>query len=156
MSGHALPAQREAREDPDYLCAHPGRVNFHADEDPHSATLGFPQQPEKQVLGTDVVVAPELLGLAKSELQGLLGPGGERWGDGGRGAAGTSSLVHLLSHHLEGIPLGRTVRSRRFPRPRGPVQAGLLSTDPVVIEKTGLFPGQDQASGMPRADTRRG
>jgi hypothetical protein len=89
-----------ARYQEHHLLAHARQVGAQANQDLRRHTLAFTDEPQQEVLGTDVVVA-QLEGLTKGELHYFFGTGRKRRRachlDPGR----PDRLLHLLAHHLE-------------------------------------------------------
>ena len=97
---------------------HLGEVGAELLEDLGGDPFALADQPEKDVLGADVVVT-ELQRLAEGQLENLLGPGGEGDVPAGRLLALADDLHDLVTHAVEVDPQGSRGRGRRRLPPRG-------------------------------------
>jgi len=132
----------------DDLLTHPRQVGAQLHQDLRGDALALADQPEKDVLGADVVVA-ELQRLAQAQLQDLLGPGRERDVAAGRAAALADDLLHLAPHRLEADP-HRLQRLGRHPLALvDEAEEDVLGADVVVVEEPRLLLGQNHDAAGP-------
>ena len=132
----------------DHLLPDPVQVGPEPDQDLCGNALAFPDEPQQDVLGTDVVVA-KLQRLAQRELKDLLGPRRERYVTRWRLLALADDLFNLLSHRFEAYP-------ERFKRLGSyalalmdEAEQDVLGADVVVVEHPGLFLCQDNNPPRP-------
>src|SRR5581483_6972302 len=122
----------------------PNAVQVRAEllEDLGGDPLALADEAEQDVLGPDVVVA-ELEGLAKRELQDLLGPRRERDVAGRSGLTLPDDLLDLLADGLEG-DVQRLERLGGDPLALvDEAEQDVLGPDVVVVEHPRLFLGED-------------
>jgi len=96
---------RAAGQELDHLLANPVEVGAELLQDLSGDPFSFPDEPEQDVLGPDVVVA-QLAGFPERELQHLLGPRRERDVTHGCRLALADDLLDLGPHGLERDPEG--------------------------------------------------
>jgi len=122
----------------DDLLAHTAEISAQLLEDLGSNAFALPDEPEKDVLGADVVVA-KLQRFTQRQLQHLLRSGRE--GDVAlrRGGARADDLLDLLANSLQGDPQGlQRLRSDTLPLGDKP-EKDVLGADVVVVEESRLF-----------------
>src|SRR5262249_31846611 len=129
----------------DHLLAYPVEVSAQLDQHLGRDTLTLPDQPQQDVLRTDVVV-PQLKRLPQTQLQHLLGPRRE-------GNMTTRSLLpladdllHLLAHTLQGDPQALQSLGGHALTLMNEAEQDVLGADVVVVEHPGLLLGQNDNS----------
>jgi hypothetical protein len=130
-----------ARQYLDHPLPHTIRVG-ESSEDLNGGALALTDEPQKEVLGTYVVVA-ELLGLAERQLEHFLRSRRERHASGLDGGSLSKGLDHTLADRFE-----RDVeRLKRTPRDAlffvDEAKQDVLGADPVVVEHPRLFLSED-------------
>ena len=131
-----------ARQQLDYLLAHPGQLGAQLDQHLGGNALALPDETQQNVLGADVVVA-ELQRLAQTQLENLLGARSERDVPRRRLLALADDLLDLAADSLQRDPQ----RLQRLGCDAfafvNKTQQDVLSADVVVVEHPGLFLRQD-------------
>ena len=138
----ALAAAAGAGQHPDDLVADLLGVGVEVEQDARRDALVLAHQAEQDVLGADVVVA-ERERLAQRQLEHLLGARRERDLAGGDLLAGADDPHHLGAHALDGdVERLEHARGEALLLAQQPEQ-DVLGADVVVLERPGLFLGQD-------------
>ena len=132
----------------DDLLADPVQVSAEPDQHLGGDALAFPDQPEQDVLGADVVV-PELQRLAQRELQHLLGPWRERDMTGRRLLTLADDLLNLLAYRLQADPQRLKCLGGNALTLMDEAEQDVLGADVVVVEHPGLFLSQDHNPPRP-------
>ena len=130
------------RQQLDDLLPHPVEVGAELHQHLGCDALALPDEPEEDVLGTDVVV-PELQRLTQRELEHLLRPRRERDVPRRGLLSLPDDLLHLFAHGVERDAQGLQRLGRDALALVDQPEKDVLGTDVVVVQHPGLLLSQD-------------